>query len=75
MVAAPIVDSRPTPTYSHPPFPHHPPQGKIGPKAKLSDVVTVLEPKEELDIPVPEPAAVPAAYGAPAAPAPVGTAY
>ena len=55
----------------HPPPPPHTKQGKIGPKAKLSDVVTVLEPKEELDIPVPEPVAAP--YGAPAAPAPVAT--
>jgi hypothetical protein len=31
------------------------PQGKTGPKTKLSDVVTVREPKEELpDVPVPE---------------------
>lgn len=39
-------------------------QGKIGPSAKLSDVVVVLEPKEELEIPLPEPVAVPQGYGA-----------
>lgn len=66
------IDSQTNRHRAAPTKPEQTHQGKIGPKAKLSDVVTVLEPKEELDIPVPEPAAAPAvSFGAPAAPTPV----
>jgi len=52
----------------------HDPQGKIGPKAKLSDVVVVLEPKEELDVPMPEPVALPyGGMGGGMAPVPMAT--
>jgi hypothetical protein len=48
-------------------------QGKMGPKTKLSDVVTVHDPKEEIEAPLPVETAPAAPAYVPAAP--VNVAY